>query len=96
MLAFGDSQLTLDDILSVSGKGKPLTARPITGERAGRTESGTGNHTDKKKPEETGPRLLYLGTSSGIPHHQEQVGDILIKPRTCLLSLFILSLYGKI
>lgn len=79
MLAFGDSLPTLDDILSVSGESKPLTARPITSERAERTGTATGNRTDKKKASETAPRLLYLGTSPGVPYHQEQVGNILNK-----------------
>ena len=76
MLAFGDSLLTLDDILSVSGKGKPLTARPATSERAEREEGATGSRTDKKKQSDTAPRLLYLGTLPGVPRHQEQVGEI--------------------
>ena len=90
MLAFGDSLLTLDDILSVSGEGKPLTARPVTGERAERTESSTRNRTDRKKTREAGPRLLYLGTLPGIPHHQEQVGNNVTKSRAWLLPLLFI------
>lgn len=74
LLAFGGIPLTLDDVMSVSGKGKPLTARRVTAEREERAPSTRENYGERQRTGETNQQLLYLGTSQGVPHHQNEVG----------------------